>query len=138
MKAGPTDLLPGPAISTLTKVGIPAKVEAGKIAIIRDKIVCKAGEKVSMELASALQLLKMEPMEIGLNVVVFDEKGVVYKKEQLFIDEEKLRNDIQLAIQNAFNLSINADYPTKETIGFMLSKAYWNAKELSIETKMEV
>ena len=137
VKAGPTDLPPGPAISTLTKAGLPAKVEAGKIAIMRDKVVCKAGEKVSLELASALQLLKLEPMEIGLNVVVFDENGTIYKKEQLFIDETKLLNDIQLAIRNAFNLSVNSGYPTKETIGFMLAKAQLQAKQLALEAKIE-
>jgi large subunit ribosomal protein L10 len=137
VKAGPTDLLPGPAISSLTKAGIPAKVEAGKIAVVRDKIVCKAGEKVSLDLASALQLLKVEPMEIGLNAVAFDENGTIYKKEQLSIDEEKLLNDIQLAIQNAFNLSINSGYPTKETIGFMLAKAQMQAKQVAVEAKIE-
>lgn len=137
VKAGPTDLLPGPAISTLTKVKLAAKVEAGKIAVMRDKVVLKAGEKVSLELASALQLLKMEPMEIGLNVVVIDENGVVYNRDQLFVDEEKLLNDIQLAIHNAFNLSINAEIPTKETIGFMLVKAQMQAKQLATEAKIE-
>jgi large subunit ribosomal protein L10 len=137
VKAGPTDLPPGPAISTLTKVGLPAKVEAGKIAIAKDKVVLKAGEKVTLDLASALQLLKLEPMEIGLNVMVIEDSGTVYSKEQLFVDEEKLVNDIQLAIHNAFNLSINADYPTKETIGFMLAKAQMNAKQLATEAKIE-
>jgi len=133
VKAGPTDLMPGPAISTLTKAKLPAKVEAGKIAIMKDKIVCKAGEKVSLDLASALQLLKLEPMEVSLNVIVLEEKGVVYRKEQLFIDEEKLFNDIHVAIQNAFNLSINADFPTKETIVLMLARAQMNAKQLESE-----
>lgn len=137
VKAGPTDLPPGPAISTLTKVGLAAKVEAGKIAVMRDKVVLKAGEKVSLDLASALQLLKLEPMEIGLNVIAIDENGVVYNKEQLFVDEEKLLNDVQLAIQNAFNLSINAEIPTKENIGFMLSKAQMQAKSLASEAKIE-
>jgi large subunit ribosomal protein L10 len=137
VKAGPTDLPPGPAISSLTKVGIPAKVEGGKIAIAKDKVVLKAGEKVSLELASALQLLKMQPMEIGLNVLAIDENGTVYKRDQLFIDEEKFVNDIQLAIQYAFNLSVNAEIPTKETIGFMLSKAQMQAKQLAAEAKIE-
>lgn len=138
VKAGPTDLPPGPAISSLTKVGIPAKVEAGKIAVAKDKVVCKAGEKISLELASALQLLKIQPMEIGLNVIAFEENGIIYTKEQLFIDEEKVLNDIQLAIQNAFNLSINSGYPTKETIAFMLAKAHMQAKALANEVKIEV
>jgi large subunit ribosomal protein L10 len=54
------------------------------------------------------------------------------------VDEEKLNKDIQLAIQNAFNLSINAEIPTKETITFIVSKAYLNAKQLATETKLEV
>jgi large subunit ribosomal protein L10 len=137
VKAGPTELMPGPAISTLTKVKLPAKVEAGKIAIMRDKVVCKAGEPVSLDMASALQLLKLQPMRVGLNVVVFDERGTVYKAEDMFVDEEKLLNDIRMAIHNAFNLSINADYPTKETIGFMLAKAQMEAKSLEAELKLD-
>ena len=136
IKAGPTDLMPGPAISTLTKVKIPAKVEGGKIAIMRDSIVCKAGEVVSLDLASALQLLKLEPMEIGLNIVAIEEKGIIYKAEQLVIDEDKILNDIQRAIQNAFNLSINSCYPTKETVGFLIAKAVLSAKQLGNETKI--
>jgi large subunit ribosomal protein L10 len=137
VKAGPTELMPGPAISSLSKVKIPAKVEGGKIAIMRDAVVCKAGQPVSLDLASALQLLKLQPMKVGLNVIVFDEKGTVYKADDMFVDEDKLMNDIQLAIQNAFNLSINADYPTKETIGYMLSKAQMEAKALEAELKLD-
>jgi len=137
IKAGPTELMPGPAISTLSKVKIPAKVQAGKIAIMRDFVACKAGQPVSLDLASALQLLKLQPMSVGLNVVVFDDKGTVYKAEDMFVDETKLLNDIQLAIHNAFNLSINADYPTKETIGFMLAKAQMEAKALEAELKLD-
>jgi len=133
VKAGPTDLMPGPAISTLTKVKIPAKVESGKIAVIRDKVVVKAGEKISLDVASALQLLKLKPMEIGLNVVVLEEKGIVYKGEQLFIDEKKVFNDFQIAIQTAFNLSINSGYPTKVTISLIITKAFLNAKQLGLE-----
>jgi len=133
IKAGPTGLMPGPAISTLTKVKIPAKVEGGKIAVIRDKVVCKAGEKISLGIASALQLLKLKPMKIGLNVIVLEERGVVYRGEQLFVDEEKVFNDFQIAVQSAFNLSINSGYPTKETISFMITKAFLNAKQLGLE-----
>jgi len=137
IKAGPTDLMPGPAISTLTKVKIPAKVESGKIAVMRDFVICKAGDVISIDIASALQLLKLQPMEIGLNVLVMQEKGTVYKAEQLLVDEEKTLNDIQRAIQNVFNLSINANYPIKETIGFMIAKAHMQAKQLATEAKIE-
>jgi len=137
IKAGPTELMPGPAISTLSKVKIPAKVDKGKIAVMRDFVACKAGQPVSLDLASALQLLKLQPMSVGLNVVLFEDKGTIYKAEDMFVDETKLLNDIQLAIQNAFNLAINADYPTKETIGFMLAKAQMEAKVLEAELKLD-
>jgi large subunit ribosomal protein L10 len=133
VKSGPTDLPPGPAISSLSKVKIPAKVEGGKIAVMKDTIVCKAGQPVSVDLASVLQLLKLEPMEVGLNIVILEEKGVVYNKDQLYVDEAKLLNDIQLAVQNAFNLSMNASIPTKQTIGFMLAKAQMEANALESE-----
>jgi large subunit ribosomal protein L10 len=136
VKAGPTDLPPGPAISTLTKVGIPAKVQAGKITIMKDKVVCKAGEKISLDLASALQLLKIEPIEVGLNVIVMEENGMIFTKEQLFIDVEDILNKLSVGVQNAFNLSMNSGYPTKETISFMITKAFLNAKQLGIEAKL--
>ena len=133
VKAGPTDLPPGPAISTLSKVKIPAKVEGGKIAVIKDIVVCKAGTPVSVDLSSVLQMLKMEPMEVGLNVMALEEKNTVYTKEQLYVDEVKLLSDIQQALRNAFNLSINAEILTKLTIGFMLTKAQMEAKSLESE-----
>jgi large subunit ribosomal protein L10 len=133
VKAGPTDLPPGPAISSLSKVKIPAKVEGGKIAVMKDIVVCKAGTPVSVDLSSVLQMLKLEPMEAGLNVMALEEKDVVYTKDQLYVDEAKLLNDIRTAVQNAFNLSMNAEIPTKQTIGFMLAKAQMEAKALESE-----
>ena len=130
VKAGLTDLPPGPAISTLAKVGIQAKVEGGKIAVIRNKVVLKAGEKVSSELAAALNLLKMEPIEVGLELVAILEGNNIYKKEHLVVDVEKIIDDVYIAISQAFSLSINSNYPIRETIEFMLAKAYQEAKAL--------
>jgi len=43
--AGPTDLMPGPAISELGSVGIQIQIDKGKISIKEAKIVVKKGEK---------------------------------------------------------------------------------------------
>jgi len=120
IKAGPTELMPGPAISTLQKVKIPAKVEGGKIAIIKDKVVCKAGEEISEDIAAALNLLKMEPMEIGLNIETVWQDGTIYTKDQLYFDLEGFLENISLASGCAISLSINTGYPTKETISLLL------------------
>jgi len=46
VKAGPTELLPGPDISALSAVGLAPKVENGKIAVMQDKVIVKEGEEI--------------------------------------------------------------------------------------------
>jgi len=130
IKEGPTDLPPGPAISTLTKVKLPAKVVGGTISILRDKVICKAGEEIDLDVASALQLLKLKTLRVGLDVVVMEGGGKVYTKDQLYIDVERLMSDIRIASMNALNLSLNIEYPTKENIKLMVIMAHLNAKAL--------
>ena len=133
VSAGPTDIPPGPAISALQKVKVAARVEGGKIAVAKDSLVAKAGDKISTDLASALSMLKMKPMEIGLDIEALLEEGMLYRKDVLAVDEEKVLADISLAASQAFNLSINSGYPTKQTIEAMISKAFLEAKALGLE-----
>lgn len=131
--AGPTDIPPGPAIGTLTKVKIAAKVEGGKIAIMKESRVAKAGEIISPEVAAALSMVKLQPMSVGLDVVSIWENGMLYRKSVLAIDEVKFNADIMKAIGNAINLSVSAGWPTRQTIGIMLTKGFAEAKTLGLE-----
>ncbi|MBL7160069.1 MAG: 50S ribosomal protein L10 [Candidatus Aenigmarchaeota archaeon] len=133
VKAGPTDLMPGPAISSLSKVKIMGKIDKGKIAIMKDVVVCKTGEKISEDLASALNMLKLMPMEVGLNIVSILEDGTLYGKDVLAVDEEKVLSDLILGYHQALNLSVNAGYPTKENIELIIAKVFREAKALSLE-----
>jgi len=132
--AGPTSLLPGPAISELSKVGLVAGVEEGKIAIKRDKVVAKKGDKISKELASVLRKLKIEPIKVGINIFALFENGMVYKKDVLVLVGDNYINKLKQAFNEALNLSVAIGYPTKDNIGYLLSKAYQNAKY--IESKI--
>ncbi len=136
VNAGPTDIPPGPAISALSKVKIPAKVEGGKIAVAKNALVAKKGDIISADLASALSMLKIQPMEIGMNVTSMLEGGVVYSKESLTIDEGKVLADLLMAAQHGINLSVNAGFPTGQTIELMLGKAYREAKNLGTEANI--
>ena len=49
--AGPTPFAPGPVISELAALGLKTKVDAGKINIVADAIVCKEGAVISDKLA---------------------------------------------------------------------------------------
>jgi len=120
---GPTSLLPGPAISELSKAGIPAGVEEGKIAVKKDVTVAKKGDVISKELAGALRKLNIEPMEVCLNIAVIYDNGMIYQKDVL--DLVKIYPEkIKEAHNSAMNLSVSICYPTKENIKFLLAKAF--------------
>ena len=128
VKPGPTELLPGPAISELQKVGIIAGVEGGKIAVKKQSTILKKGQPVTKEVAGVLRKLKMQVAEIKLNVsTIFD--GMLYTKDILELVEvypQKLKE----AFNQALNLSVAINYPTKENIKYLLMKAYQRGKVL--------
>lgn len=129
--AGPTNLLAGPAISELTKVGIPAGVEEGKISVKKDVVVAKKGAPISKPLANALKKLGVEPMAIGINVVAIYQNGMIYSKEVLGLVGETYMNKIRDAFAQALNLSVSIGYPTKSNIGYLLAKAKLAADALA-------
>ena len=133
IKKGSTGIPPGPAISTLQKIGLKTSVQDGKIAVLADKVVYKGGQEITGDIASVFSLLKMEPMEVGLNLVAILEQDVVYDKSILAIDQGEYLNKIKKAVQQAVNFSINIDYPTKMTIKLMLQKSFWEARSLALE-----
>lgn len=136
IKAGPTDLAPGPAITALQKVGLKTKVDAGKIAVMTDKIVCKTGEKVSPDMVNVFAMLKLQPMEIGLSLTSILEGGVVYGKDVLAVDDEEYMSMLEQAVTGMVNLSVFIGYPTKETVEIMIQKAFREMKNIGVEANI--
>ncbi len=132
VKAGPTGFAPGPIISELSGAGIPAGIEGGKVAIKKDALVLKKGMPCPPNLASVLARLKIEPMEIGLNMVGAYEKGLVYDKEIMAIDDKQFIENIQTAHRWAINLAVDAVIMTDVTTEMFIQKAYHESKALSI------
>ena len=132
VKAGETPFKPGPIVGELQKVGIPASIEGGKVVIKKDKVLVKAGEKISKEIAQALARLEIYPIEIGLNLRAVYEDGVIFTPDVLEIDEERFRSELITAIRNAFLLAIERKWATPETINYLISKAYQDALALSV------
>ncbi|MEM5882649.1 MAG: 50S ribosomal protein L10 [Candidatus Aenigmatarchaeota archaeon] len=129
INAGPTSLLPGPVISELSKAGIPVGVEEGKIVVKKDVIVAKKGEVISKDLANVLRKLKVQPIRIGLNLILIYENGKILTKEILELVNSYPKK-LKEAFEQALNLSININYPTKENIQYLIIKAYQNALAL--------
>ena len=132
VKAGETPFKPGPIVGELQKVGIPAAIEGGKVVIKNDKVLVRAGEEISKEIAQALTRLEIYPIEIGLDLKAVYEDGVIFTPDVLEIDEEKFRSELITAIRNAFLLAIDRKWTTPETINYLISKAYQDALALSM------
>ena len=131
--AGPTSIPPGPLVGEMQALGIPARIERGKVSIQKDYTVLKAGEVITEQLARILNALGIEPLEVGLNLLAAYEDGIIYTPDVLAIDEEEYINMLQKAYMHAFNLSVNIAYPTKQTIEAIIQKAFLGAKNVAIE-----
>lgn len=128
---GPTSFKPGPIVGELQQAGIPAAIEAGKVAIRETKTVVKAGEEISKKLADALAKLDIKPMDVGLSLQAAFFDGTIYEPSVLAIDEAAFYQSIITAATQAFNLSVNAAYPTKDTASALLTKAVREARGVS-------
>ncbi len=133
---GPTSFPPGPIVGELQGVGIPAGIESGKIVIRETKTVAKEGDVVAAKLASILARLEIHPVELGFELRAVYEKGMVYESKILAVDETKYTADLTLAVQQAFNLSINSVYPARATISTLLAKAASQSRNLAINAEI--
>ncbi len=131
--AGPTSLAPGPLVGEMQSLGIPARIEKGKVNIQKDYTALKAGEVITDQLARILNALGIEPLEVGLNLLAAYEDGLVYTPDVLAIDENEYINMLQQAYNHAFNLSVNTAYPTSQTIEAIIQKAFLGAKNVAVE-----
>jgi len=122
--AGPTQFTPGPIISELAQVGIKTKVEEGKLSVIADVKFVKSGEKITPKQADMLARFGIEPMEVGLNIVLVYENGTIYDRSLLEIDEESYMNSLRSAISESMALSIEIGYIASENVTLLISKAH--------------
>src|SRR3989454_328265 len=134
VREGDTPFKPGPIVGELQKAGVPAAIERGKVVIKKDKLLVKAGDKIPRDVAQVLTRLEIYPLTVGLDLRGAYECGTVFRRDVLAVDETRVRADLSLAGRQAFNLSIFAGYPTKQTIRPLLSTAFRRALALAMES----
>jgi large subunit ribosomal protein L10 len=134
---GDTGVDPGPFVGELQSVGANARIDEGSIKVMEDSTVLSAGEEVSQDLANVLGELGIEPKEVGLDLRGVFSDGVLFAPDELAIDVEEYKADIQSAAAAARNLSLNAEYPTAQTVPSMLAKAAGEAKSVGISAAVE-
>lgn len=121
VKAGPTELVPGPDISALSAVGLQPKVEAGKIAILKDKILVPAGAIINDAQASIMAKLNIIPFKIGLEPVAAFTEGQVYTN--IKIDKEEFLENMLDMYSRVIPFAVSINYLTSETVPYILGKA---------------
>lgn len=132
--AGNTGIPPGPMISIFGKLKIPTQVREGTIWIAKDTTVAKVGDVISPDLASLLQKLDIEPIEVKLNLKVVYENGLIFTEDQLKIDIGSVRNDVTIALTQALNLASEIVIPEKSVIELALIKAFTRAVEVASQS----
>lgn len=136
IKAGPTPFAPGPVLSEFSRIGVKARVVQGKIAVLSDTVVAKKEQEISAPVASMLLKLGIEPMKVGLNLVVTYEDGKIYQGDILKIDEDEFKQELTNAYNHAFNLAFHSGFIIKETVEPMIQKAVVSAKALALEANI--
>ncbi len=128
-----TGVAPGPILTDFKEAGVPTKIDQGTIWITKDTIPVKKGEPISPKLAILLGKLDIKAVEAGISLSNALEKGLLYSKEELFIDVEKFREELARAHQEAVALSIEAAYVTKDNIELILAKAAQSTRSVALE-----
>jgi large subunit ribosomal protein L10 len=134
---GDTGMDPGPFVGDLQNVGANARIEEGSIRVLEDSVVAEEGDVVTMDLANVLGELGIEPKEVGLDLRAVFADGVIFEADELEIDVEEYRDDIQAAAAAGRNLSVNAAIPTSQTLPSLVAKASGEAKSLGLQASIE-
>src|SRR6056297_910149 len=100
---GDTGVDPGPFVGELQQVGAAARIQDGSIQVTEDSVVLSAGEEVSDGLANVLSELGMEPKEVGLDLSAVFSDGVLFEADELAIDVDAYRSDVETAAARARN-----------------------------------
>lgn len=131
VEAGPTELVPGPAISELGALGIQIQIEKGKITIKAPKVIVKAGEKISDGAASLMNKLDMKPFSIGfVPLSAFDTKEKKLYSE-ITIDTEETLNSMKASHRKALGFAARIGFAAEDTIGLLLARASAYANKIN-------
>ena len=128
--AGPTDLVPGPAISELGALGIQIQIEKGKITIKENKIIAKEGEKISQGAANLMSKLDIKPFSIGFIPICAADTQENKFYAEIKIDKEGTLENLKSSFGKALAFAVEINYITDDTIKFLIGKANTQANAL--------
>lgn len=131
IEPGPTDLVPGPAISELSGVGLKVAVEGGKLAVKIGKTVANKGDPIKENVASVLSKLNILPMKVGFEPIGAYDSITDKVYTGIKIDKKGTLEALREAIGKSMGFAVNMKYLVKETLSHFLAKA--KAEENAVE-----
>ncbi len=134
--AGNTGLPPGPIISQFAAVGLPTRIEAGSVWIIRDTLVAKKGDIIEARLASVLSKLGLKPVEAGLTLKAVYDEGLIIIEEQMRLNLDEIRRGVEEVHALALNLSLNTAFPTPQNMVLLLQVGHHEAYALALNGRV--
>ena len=129
---GDTGIGPGPMLGKLQQTGAQVQVDDGSIHVMKSATMIEKGDTITRDDAEILNQLGLEPLEIGLDLNIAFSDGELFTAEELDIDTEEYREDVESAASLAFNLAVNAGVVNETTAGTIVGEAVQKAKNLSI------
>ena len=129
---GDTGIGPGPMLGKLQQTGSQVQVDDGTIHVMEGATMIEKGDTITADDAEILNQLGIEPLEIGLDLDIAFSDGEVFTAEELDIDTEEYRTDVEAAASRAFNLAVNAGIVNERTAGTIVGEAAQKARNLSI------
>ncbi len=135
VKAGGTDLVPGPDITALSAVGLRPQVKEGKIHIMLDSVLCKKDEVITSAKASILAKLGISPFKVGLEPIAAFMDGKVYADVK--VDKEVMIKELENFYAKGIAFAVSLNYFTKESLPFILGKAAAHESAISALIKTE-
>ncbi|MED6297213.1 MAG: 50S ribosomal protein L10 [Candidatus Thermoplasmatota archaeon] len=133
IEAGPTSFPPGPIVGEFNSVGIPAKIDKGKVAIQKTVTAVEKGQPISADLGLMLSKLEINPIEIGLILSGAIEDGTLMAADDLNLDLDGFIADVKSATSGAFNVACHVGWFTNETVPVLVSKAAGEALAVAVE-----
>ena len=132
--SGDTGITPGPVLSEFKEANVPTKIDQGTIWVSRDTIVAKPADVISTKLASLLSKLNIKPIEAGIVVNYAIADKLVFAEDDLRIDLNEIKNELGRSYNESISLAVESSYFTRESMGYLLSKASRQAQYLALES----
>lgn len=137
VEPGPTDLVPGPAISELSAVGLKVAVEGGKLAIKLPHTIVKQGDAIKENVASVMAKLNIAPMKVGFEPIAAYDKIEDKVYVGIKIDKKGVLESLREAIGKSFGFAVGRSYVSQDTIKYLIAKAGLHEKAIDAKVSTQ-